>query len=67
MTGIIDNNEGINEFYMLIGTDLLTTWGKLHFRLNFWSLKTITFVFEIMQEVKILHYFFCRADKIRQF
>ncbi len=36
-------------------------------RRNYWSLKTVTFVFEIMLEVKILRYFFCRADKNRQF
>jgi hypothetical protein len=34
---------------------------------DYWSYENITLVFEKMQKVKILHSFYCRADKIRQF
>jgi len=69
MIGITDNNEGINEFYKLIEPDVLKMpKGKnKHHGRNFWSLKTVTFVVEKMQQVKILLCFLCRADKNRQF
>jgi hypothetical protein len=67
MIWIIDNNEVINEFNKLIEPDLLYLPDDKQDKLNYWSLKTVTFVSEFMQEVKILLYFFCRADKIRQF
>jgi hypothetical protein len=67
MIGIIDNNEVINEFNNLIGPDLLNLSKDKQYKRNYWSYKTVTFVFEIMQEVKIFLYFFCRGDKNRQF
>jgi len=55
MIGIIDNNEIINEFYKLNEPDMLKMpkgKNKHHGRI-FWSLKTVTFVVEKMQQVKI--------------